>query len=227
MLTPEPTSGVVWNANRGALTLRVTARGKPAHVGLQHQGVNAFERMLRVAAALQTLKTEVERRRTRYRVTPEAAAHSILMLGGEVAGGTNFNIVPERCSFTLERRFNPEEDLAAERARLDALFDSLRAQGIDLEVEVLQEGESSGVPDDHPVARTLADTIEGVTGERPAFEMCPGILEIRWYARKGIPAFAYGPGLLEISHGPHEAVEVERIFQHTLIYALAAARLLA
>jgi succinyl-diaminopimelate desuccinylase len=36
MLLAEPTSGVVWNANRGALSLRVRVFGKPAHVGLQH-----------------------------------------------------------------------------------------------------------------------------------------------------------------------------------------------
>jgi acetylornithine deacetylase/succinyl-diaminopimelate desuccinylase-like protein len=49
MVTGEPTGGVIWNANRGAITLRVRIRGKPAHVGLQHAGVNAFEQMLRVA----------------------------------------------------------------------------------------------------------------------------------------------------------------------------------
>ena len=49
MLLAEPTSGIVWNGNRGAISMRVTVKGKPAHVGLQHQGENAFERMLRVA----------------------------------------------------------------------------------------------------------------------------------------------------------------------------------
>jgi acetylornithine deacetylase/succinyl-diaminopimelate desuccinylase-like protein len=53
MLTPEPTGGVVWNANRGAITLEITVKGKSAHVGRQHEGVNAFERMLAVAQALQ------------------------------------------------------------------------------------------------------------------------------------------------------------------------------
>jgi acetylornithine deacetylase/succinyl-diaminopimelate desuccinylase-like protein len=57
--------------------------------------------------------------------------------------------------------------------------------------------------------------------------MCPGILETRWYTRKGIPAFAFGPGLLEVAHGPNEAIEIERIYQHTLVYALVAARLLS
>jgi len=227
MLTPEPTSGVIWNANRGAITFRVSVKGKPAHVGLQHQGINAFEQMLEVARALQALKAEVEQRRTSYRIVPEEAGHSILMLGGRVEGGTNFNVVPEACSFTLERRFNPEEDLETEKARLFSVLAKLQGQGITLEIEVLQEGYSSGVSEDHPVARAFAETIEAVIGERPTFSMCPGILETRWYARKGIPAFAFGPGLLEVSHGPHEVIEIERIYQHTLVYALAADRLLS
>lgn len=227
MLTPEPTSGVIWNANRGAITLQVTVKGRSTHVGLQHQGVNAFERMLQVAAALQDLKAEVEERKTGYHIAPAAAAHSILMLGGRVEGGTNFNVVPDACTFTVERRFNPEEDLEAEKARLLAVFEQLRQQGIQLEIEVLQEGPSCGVAPDHPVALALADTAEAVTGKRPAFEMCPGLLETRWYARKGIPAFAYGPGFLEVAHGPKEVVEIERMHQHALIYALMAARLLS
>jgi len=227
MLTPEPTSGVIWNANRGAVTLQITVKGKAAHVGLQHQGINAFEQMLKVAAGLQTLKAEVEKRKTGYRIAPEAASRSILMLGGRVEGGTNFNVVPEKCTFTLERRFNPEEDLETEKARLFALLDQLKQQRIPLEIEVLQEGCSSGVPEDHPVATALAETIEAEVGERPAFEMCPGILETRWYARRGIPAFAYGPGFLDVAHGPNEYIEIERIYQHTLIYALVAARLLS
>ena len=227
MLTPEPTSGVIWNANRGAITLQVTVKGRAAHVGLQHQGVNAFERMLQVAAALQELKAEVERRQTGYHIVPAAAAHSILMLGGRVEGGTNFNVVPEACTFTVERRFNPEEELEAEKARLLAVLEEARQQGIQLEIDVLQEGPACGTAADHPVALALAETAEAVTGKRPAFEMCPGLLETRWYARKGIPAFAYGPGFLEVAHGPNEVVEIERIYQHTLIYALTAARLLA
>jgi acetylornithine deacetylase/succinyl-diaminopimelate desuccinylase family protein len=227
MLTPEPTSGVVWNANRGAITLRITVKGKYAHVGLQHEGINAFERMLDVARALQTLKAEVEARRTAYRVVPEKAAHSILMMGGRVEGGTNFNAVPESCTFTVERRFNPEEDLQTEKARLFSMLEKLQEQGITMDVEVLQEAHSSGVSEDHPVARALAETVRSVIGEHPLFTMCPGLLETRWYARRGIPAFAYGPGLLEVSHGPDEAIEIERLYQHTLIYALAAARLLS
>ena len=180
-----------------------------------------------VATALQALKAEVERRRTGYRIVPEEAAGSILLLGGKVEGGTNFNVVPATCSFTLDRRFNPEEDLEAERQRLFAVFEECRRRGIALEVEVLQEGVASGTPDDHPVAQALGQSIADVQGAPPTFSMCPGLLETRWYARKGIPAFAYGPGPLEISHGPRESIEIEEIFRHTIVYALTAARVLA
>jgi succinyl-diaminopimelate desuccinylase len=118
MLLPEPTSGVVWNANRGAISVRVRVLGKPAHVGLQHQGENAFERMHLVTEKLLQLKREVEQRTTKYNIGSDRSANSILMLGGESGGGTNFNVVPGECWFTIDRRINPEEHLGTEKTKL-------------------------------------------------------------------------------------------------------------
>ena len=227
MLTPEPTGGVVWNANRGAITLRVNVKGKSAHVGRQQEGINAFDGMLEVARALTALKTEVETRTTAFRIAPAAVRRSILMLGGRTEGGTNFNVVPDRCSFTIDRRINPEEDFDKEKQRLFAALEQARAGGIDLEVETLQEGRSCGVSEDDWVAQALACNIREVTGQPVQFEMCPGLLEIRFYAERGIPAFAYGPGLLTVSHGPNEFVPIDRIVQCAQVYALTAAQVLA
>jgi acetylornithine deacetylase/succinyl-diaminopimelate desuccinylase family protein len=227
MLTAEPTSGVVWNANRGAISLRVHVRGKPAHVGLSCQGVNAFERMLVIARELDELRREIERRETSFQIHPRAARRSILMMGGECRGGANFNLVPENCSFTVDRRINPEEDLETEKRRLLDILDRLRGDGIDHEVEILQEGLSCGVPEGHPLALTLGRAIESVTGGVPAFEMCPGLLETRFYAQRGVPGLAYGPGLLGVSHGPNEFVPVKNIRDCAAVYALAAHAVLA
>ena len=226
MLTAEPTSGAIWNASRGAISLQVTVKGKPAHVGLQHLGVNAFERMLLVAGELEGLKREVESRITEYRIRPAAAAHSILMLGGRCEGGSNFNLVPEDCSFTVDRRINPEENLAAEKKRILDLLASLRKQGLNLDVQVLQVGAASGVSEKSPLALALAASVLAVTGKKPSFEMCPGLLETRFYAEKQVPAMAYGPGLLSVSHGPNEFVPVKNIFDCAAVYALTAAQVL-
>src|SRR5713226_6881359 len=133
MLLAEPTSSVVWNANRGAISLRVRVFGKSAHVGLQHQGENAFERMLRVVEQLQKLKAEVEKRRTNCNIGAEQSRHSILMLGGQSGGGTNFNVVPEQCWFTVDRRINPEENLQDEKVRLLDVLERCKSSGIPLE----------------------------------------------------------------------------------------------
>src|SRR5260370_20662094 len=220
MLTPEPTGGVVWNANRGAITLRIAVKGKTAHVGRQREGVNAFERMLPVAQALLELKSEVETRSTAFRIAPDSVRRSILMLGGRVEAGSNFNVVPDFCSFTVDVRINPEEDFEEEKRRLLEVIERARG-GIDLEVEVLQEGRSSGEPEDGAVGQALARSIQKVTGRSAQFEMCPGLLETRFYAERGIPAFAYGPGLLTVSHGPDESVPIDRTVHSAQIHPLA------
>jgi succinyl-diaminopimelate desuccinylase len=218
---------VVWNANRGAISLRVLVKGKPAHVGLQYQGINAFEKMLIVANALLELKKEVESNSTAYNIRPHAARRSILMMGGRCEGGSNFNLVPGECTFTIDRRINPEEDLREEKRRIFETLVSLQKDGIDLEIEVLQEAESAGISEDHPIARALARNIETIKGRSPKFELCPGLLETRFYVKSGIPAFAYGPGLLSVSHGPNEFVKIKEIYRSTSIYALTALDILS
>ena len=222
MLLAEPTGEVVWNANRGAISLRVRVRGKSAHVGLQHQGENAFERMVRVAERLQELKKEVEQRTTTFSVGADQRRQSILMLGGQSGGGANFNVVPEECWFTVDRRINPEENLEEEKARLLGVLESCRREGIPLEWEVFQEGRSSACRKEERLGKALAQSVQTVTGEAARFEVCPGLLEIRFYAAQGVPAYAYGPGLLSVAHGPNEYVDLRKMIDCAAIYALAA-----
>src|SRR5467141_2930112 len=226
MLLAEPTSGVVWNANRGAISLRVRVHGKSAHVGLQHKGENAFERMHRVVERLQELKREVERRATNFNIGADQARHSILMLGGQSGGGANFNVVPEECWFTVDRRINPEENQEHEKANLIAVLERCKREGIRLEWEILQEGQSSACHEEEPLGEALARSIGTVTGEPPRFEMCPGLLETRFYAAQGVPAYAYGPGLLSVAHGPKEYVDLRKVTDCAAIYALTAMEML-
>jgi succinyl-diaminopimelate desuccinylase len=150
-----------------------------------------------------------------------------LLLGGRCEGGTNFNAVPGACSFTVDRRINPEEDLAEEKEHLLGVLERVQREGCDLAVEILQEGESAQVSPETSLGRALAESIRTVTGKPPTFAMCPGLLEIRFYARQGVPAFAYGPGLLAVSHGPLEFIKVKEMGRCAAVYALTAAQLLS
>jgi acetylornithine deacetylase/succinyl-diaminopimelate desuccinylase family protein len=222
MLLAEPTSGVVWNANRGAISLLVRVYGKSAHVGLQHRGENAFERMHHVVGQLQKWKKEVEQRTTGFKIGAEQARNSILMLGGQSGGGANFNVVPEMCWFTIDRRINPEEDLEEEKTRLQEVLERCKREGIPLQWEILQEGRSAACREDESLGQALARSVEKVTGDAPRFELCPGLLETRFYTAQGVPAYAYGPGLLSVAHGPKEYVDLRKVSECAAIYALTA-----
>lgn len=227
MLTMEPTGGVVWNANRGVISLRVTVRGKAAHVGHHFRGVNAFQGMLRVAALFEELGREVAQRRTSLDIEPEAARRSVLLLGGELSGGHNFNVVPESVSFTVDRRTNPDEEFDLERERLLEVIERARSLGVECDAEIFQEGRSASTPPEGELGRALAESAGQVTGSAVEVALCPGVLETRHYAALGIPALAFGPGHLSLAHAANERVSVERLIECAEIYALTAARLFA
>jgi acetylornithine deacetylase/succinyl-diaminopimelate desuccinylase-like protein len=211
MATPEPTGGVVWHASRGAITLRVDVRGRPAHVGQAHLGVNAFEHMVRVAEPLAALAREL------------LARGSMLVVGGAAGSGSNFNVVPGTAWFTVDRRFDPDEDLDEELARLITTIEDAAAGAVaDVHVEVLQAQPAASTDSGEPAAVALAACVTAVEGAPPPFERCPGVLETRWYAQLGIPALAYGPGRLDVSHGPDELVDEGAIRRCAAVYALFA-----
>ena len=143
------------------------------------------------------------------------------MLGGRTEGGTNFNVVPADCRFTVDRRLNPEEDLETEKQRLFEVFDQRAGAGHRPSMWrcCRKDGPrewrgSRGGPE------ALTASIDDVTGKPPVFEMCPGLLETRFYAERGVPAFAYGPGLLSVAHGPKEFVKLDAVLDCATIYAL-------
>jgi succinyl-diaminopimelate desuccinylase len=224
MLTAEPTGGVIWHAARGAITLRVRTSGREAHVGYVHEGVNAFEHLVRIAAPLTALSHELLGKRTGFPTESEEAAGSMLVVGGQAGAGAGFNVVPGSAWFSVDRRFNPEEQLDEELARLTDLIDAAAAEaGAEVAVDVLQAQPSGSTDQDHPAARTLARCVEAAGGA-PAFRLCPGVLDTRWYSQLGIPAFAYGGGRLDVSHGPSEYIDEAAMRRCAAVYALFAAR---
>jgi acetylornithine deacetylase/succinyl-diaminopimelate desuccinylase-like protein len=94
------------------------------------------------------------------------------------------------------------------------------------EIDTLQEEPAAATPARDRLGIVLSRQIASLTGREPAFEMCPGLLETRFYAARGLPAYAYGPGLLTVSHGPKEFVPIPNIAQCAAIYALTAAEML-
>lgn len=208
MLTAEPSGGVIWNAARGALSVKVSLRGKEAHVGQADRGVNAFHHLLHVARPVEAYAREM------------AEQHSMVVPGGLFGGGSNFNVVPGTAYFTIDGRYHPRVDLDQELKRLTGIIDHAADEiGADVTVEVTQRQPPAYTDPAHSAAVTLADAVAEINGEPAAFELCEGILETRWYDQAGVPAFGYGAGLLDVSHGPEEYVDEAAMRRCAAVYA--------
>lgn len=228
MMTAEQSGEVIWNAAKGALSMRVDVRGRPIHVGQADKGVNSFLHMLKVAAPLEAYAQEMSDRHTGYPVGDGEALGTMVVVGGQSGGGSNFNVVPARTYFTVDGRFNPEEDLDRELARITARIDTAALDaGADVSIQVTQLAPSADTPPDTPAARLLGECVAAVTGSPARYELCAGCLDTRWYAALGIPAFGFGPGRFEVSHGPDEYVQEAALCRVAAVYALFATRLFA
>jgi succinyl-diaminopimelate desuccinylase len=229
-IVAEPTWGTIWHACRGAFTLRVLVRGRAAHVGLHFQGRNAFTDALALVNALAPLRDEVATRHSRLEFGSDdpRARESILLLGGQAEGGVNFNIVPDRFSFTIDRRPNPDEDHdAARNELLSALETARRREALDVTWDVLQDSPGGTTAPEDTLVQTVVAFAEHHTGTRPTITCCPGVLETRIYQRLGIPAVAFGPGLIDQMHSPDESVPTANLTAAAAIYADVASRLTA
>ena len=226
-IVAEPTWGTLWHACRGAFTLNVRVRGRPAHVGMHYEGVNAFAAAVDVTLGLRELEQALRERLSPldFASSDPRAAESIMLVGGIASGGTNFNIVPAEFGFTVDRRPNADEDYDAAKRELLALLESVRAGGVDLDWQVLQDAPSAVTPAGSDFVGMVAAAVAEVTGTPPTLTCCPGVLEVRVYDQLGIPAVAFGPGLIERMHGPDEDVPIANLVAAAAIYADVAAAL--
>jgi acetylornithine deacetylase/succinyl-diaminopimelate desuccinylase-like protein len=112
----EPTKLQVVTAHKGSLWLQLETRGQAAHGATPQLGQNAVHEMARIVDTLETDYAAQLRRRK----------HKLLGTGtvnvGKISGGTQPNIVPDRCTISIDRRTLPGETEADVRREIAALL---------------------------------------------------------------------------------------------------------
>ena len=222
VLMPEPSGGVVYHGCKGAVSWELTVKGKTSHSIYPFRGVNAFEGMVRLAKRLMELKDRLATRRSRFPFEPPEAAVSTLVLGGALKGREQFNIVPDRASFSLDYRFIPEESLAGAKKELMGVIEQLRREGVEIDINPITESEPGLTPEDSPICRALRRSVREITGKEAPLRMLPGFIDIRYFIRKGVPSLMYGPGALEVVHQENEHISLEEVVRAVQVLALTA-----
>ncbi|MWV64870.1 ArgE/DapE family deacylase [Halorubrum sp. JWXQ-INN 858] len=197
-------------AAAGVVHFEVTVSGRSAHAGTNpEKGANAVVGASRIVGALDAyadrLKTE--------RVSDVPGIGHATCTPATIEGGLKTNVVPSSCSFTVDRRVLPEEDLDdAERAFRDVVADVDLPDGTSAAVDVVLRARPFESDSDGPLVRSLARHAETVTGSDVLVGGTRGFTDARFFGHAGIETAKYGPGDEESNvHGPDENVKVDQV----------------
>ena len=202
-------------AHKGTLSLEIDIKGKAAHSSNPALGDSAIYKAVDLIA------------RIKGDLLPRLAERKHPLCGtatlnvGVIAGGIQNNIVPDRCSFTLNRRYIPgelEEDIVNE---ILELWNGLDYPPEDIRIEVLEETENrvpmETDPEDPYVGKLL--------------EVCRSLgLDSRIYGANywtdgahlraaGIPTVIFGPGDIKEAHSAREYIDIDSLRKGMEAYA--------
>ncbi|PYI50879.1 M20 family metallopeptidase [Paenibacillus flagellatus] len=202
----EPTELGIAVANKGCVRVAATTHGKAAHSSMPAEGDSAIMQMMRVLRFI------------RERLEPELASRAHPLCGsptivvGTIRGGTQINIVPDRCVIEIDRRIIPgERPEIVERELAERLRRELAPEGVKLTVERLLLDWALDTPHDAAIVRAaqaaaaaigLDDNLRGVTYGCDASKL---------QELKGIPSIVYGPGSIAQAHTNDEWVPVSDV----------------
>lgn len=192
----EPTELKVVTAHKGTLWLDLETRGKAAHGARPELGRNAVHAMARVVDLLETEYASALKRR-RHRLLGRATINV-----GAIAGGTQPNIVPDRCVIQIDRRTLPGETEAGIKREIRGI---LRREGLSVRFLPARHGPSLPLETNArlPLVRQLLQNA-GQTRPSGVDYFCDASI----LARGGIPSVAFGPGNIAQAHTVNEWIEL-------------------
>ena len=224
---PEPTAQSVVTANAGALTFRLEVSGRAAHAAHRDQGVSAVELFADVHAQLRAF--EAERQKDADPRFGDAAYPYGLSIG-RVEAGDWASSVPDR--LVAEGRFGVRlgEPVAVARAALEERLAAICTGHpwlADHPVRLTWTGgafASGELPPGHDLLPTVrAAVADAGGGTLPERAIAAGS-DLRLYAAAGVPTLHYGPGDLQLAHGPREKVPIAEVVTAACAFALLTLR---
>jgi succinyl-diaminopimelate desuccinylase len=189
----EPTDGWVEAGCQGVLVAKAGFDGERAHAARPWMGSNAIHAASDVLARLAEHETDV------VDVDGLEFRESFQVVGIEGGVQGKHNVVPDRCTITVNRRFAPKYTAEEAEAQVRELLD-----GAD-DIEILQAQQAAPPNLHHP----LVD--EFVSGLSLPVRPKLGWTDVARFAALGVPALNFGPGDPEIAHTQGEFVTRESI----------------
>ena len=219
-IVSEPTNLQISIGNRGLRWIEVTVKGRASHAGRPHLGANALQAAARMVSGLE--KLDFKARHPLFEIPTPSLSVTMMQ------AGTKINIIPERCTFAIDRRMIPGETSETVRREIEEVVRQNLSTGISAEIRITHEGwEPYALDPASSLVAGLSRAVQEVVGEAPRLKGKAGCTDASHLVHKaGIPTVCFGPGLEDTAHTANERVALEKVVQAAEIYARAAMILL-
>ncbi|HEY9722380.1 MAG TPA: M20/M25/M40 family metallo-hydrolase [Oscillatoriaceae cyanobacterium] len=227
----NPTNTEVYLGHRGRVELNVSTVGRTCYAGAPWLGSNAIYKMMPVLQGIQELSTALPSHPYLERSTLAVTAMHTLPDSTE--------LIPDRCTLTLDRRFLPSESVDEATWQVQSILNRLSAQDPEFkgEVHVRQSavtaytGLSQSAPQllhpfitdsSHALVQQALGALQAV-GQEPRlgrwlFATDGGYLS----TVKNLTTLGYAPGDERFAQTPFDRVAVEKLIQSVSGYAAIA-----
>ena len=194
-LLAEPTGGRVEAGCQGSLRAEVTLTGRRAHTARPFTGRNAVHRMSELLGRVANYESRV--------VEIDGVSFCEQLQAVAIEGGVAANVVPDRCTVTLNHRVAPD------RTRDEAATALREFLG-----DVVEEGDELSVVDWAPSALPALTharfaTLVELTGAPAAAKV--GWTDVATFQEMQIPATNFGAGDPLLAHRSDEYVTLEEL----------------
>ncbi len=201
----EPTMLRAVVAHNGVMRFTVTTRGVAAHSSVPHMGKSAISAMAKVIQAIES--KWVSAIDGRHDLTGKAVGSINL-----ITGGSQINIIPERCTIEIDRRTVPGESEQAAIDALQAVLNDLQREDTSVEAE-LDVGTSHGAlseTSNESVLPIFQDVLRAMDlpTEPLGAPFCTHAAEL---ARAGLPSIVIGPGNPYPAHTKDEYIDLDQL----------------
>ena len=216
----EPSELRLGLAERGGAWIVVESNGRAAHGSTPQLGANAITSMARLLLRLPEALPDRQ-----HPLVGRPTVNAAL-----IAGGSARNVVPDRCTLTIDRRTIPGEGSPEDvLAPFEALAASIHDEDPDADLicrieEWTEAAESDG---NAAIANACREAVRIETGATPADVGFTGITDARFYINDAdIPTVILGPGSLTVAHTANESVSIDELVAAARIYARVFVRFL-
>lgn len=220
----EPEENQLCLAQKGAMRVEVTVRGKMAHGAMPLSGVNPVTRAARFVVAVEELEREEISRHGEDEFLGYPSITPTILLGPE-CGEPQINVIPASAYVALDIRTVPAQSHREIVARLEECLAGLAAEDPDFEadLEVIEERLPTETDTNDPLVQAMTAAYTQLVGEPPRYNGVPGATDGTFlHAWANLPIVTTGAGGRTVPHHKDEWIDVDELFTTCRLYAATA-----